>query len=100
VNNIADRWTTDANNLYGNFKQLYLLKRKYRHLKVSLSIGGWSWSKTFPSVAMDPIKRQRFATSAARHVIDLGLDGIGKNSKSGQDNESLICPLFFPLFLG
>ncbi|KAI8338128.1 chitinase [Chlamydoabsidia padenii] len=76
VNNQADRWTADANNLYGNFKQLYRLKRKYRHLKVSLSIGGWSWSTNFASVAMDEIKRERFAISAAQHVANLGLDGI------------------------
>ncbi|KAI8092922.1 chitinase [Halteromyces radiatus] len=76
VNHKADKWMANVNNLYGNFKQLYFLKRRHPNLKVSLSVGGWSWSTLFPTVAMDVEKRKRFAMSAAQHINDLGLDGI------------------------
>ncbi|KAI7857679.1 chitinase [Circinella umbellata] len=76
VNQQADGWNDQGNNLYGNFKQLYLLKQKNRHLKVTLSVGGWTWSTNFGTVAADPQKRQRFVQSAIKHIGDLGLDGI------------------------
>jgi chitinase len=53
----------------GNFNQLLELKKKYRHLKVLVSIGGWSWSGNFSSAAQDEASRQRFAASC----IDLYL---------------------------
>ncbi|KAI8096252.1 chitinase, partial [Halteromyces radiatus] len=77
VDGKGDPWSeNDTENLFGNFKQLYLLKRKYRHLKVSLSIGGWTWSTNFAAVANDPQKRALFVQSAIKHLADLGLDGI------------------------
>lgn len=78
VNKKADEWNESGENLYGNFKQLYLLKQKYRHLKVSLSVGGWSWSGNFSTVASTPQKRTRFTETAVSLVNNLGLDGIGK----------------------
>ncbi|KAI7877686.1 chitinase [Lichtheimia hyalospora FSU 10163] len=72
----ADSWNDQGNNLYGNFKQLYLLKQRHRHLKVTLSVGGWTWSTNFGTVAADPQKRATFVQSAVKHVADLGLDGI------------------------
>lgn len=74
----ADSWNEQGNNLYGNFKQLYLLKRQNRHLKVTLSVGGWTWSTNFAGVAADPQKRRVFVDSAIKLIGDLGLDGIGK----------------------
>ncbi|KAI9498722.1 chitinase [Zychaea mexicana] len=76
IDHQADSWNDQGNNLNGNFKQLYLLKQKNRHLKVTLSVGGWTWSTNFGAVAADPQKRQRFVQSAIKHVGDLGLDGI------------------------
>ncbi|KAF7724702.1 hypothetical protein EC973_000810 [Apophysomyces ossiformis] len=76
INQQADSWNEQGNNLYGNFKQLYLLKQRHRHLKVSLSIGGWTWSTNFAEVASDPAKRAKFVETAVQHVADLGLDGI------------------------
>ncbi|OBZ91688.1 Endochitinase B [Choanephora cucurbitarum] len=72
----ADSWDDQGNNLYGNFKQFYLLKQRYRHLKVSISIGGWTWSKNFGGVVCDSEKRQRFVESSVKLVSDFGLDGI------------------------
>ncbi|CAO3699878.1 unnamed protein product [Rhizopus stolonifer] len=71
-----DGWNDSGKNLYGNFKQFYLLKQRHRHLKVSLSIGGWTWSKNFGQVASDPARRQRFVSSSIKLLVDLGLDGL------------------------
>ncbi|KAI7859299.1 chitinase [Circinella umbellata] len=76
INKKADSWNEAGENLYGNFKQLYLLKQKYRHLKVSLSVGGWSWSANFSTVASTPQKRVRFTETALSLINNLGLDGI------------------------
>lgn len=76
VDGRGDGWNDQGNNLYGNFKQFYLLKQKYRHLKVSLSVGGWTWSKNFATVASDPAKRQKFIQTSIKLIGDLGLDGL------------------------
>ncbi|SAL98900.1 hypothetical protein [Absidia glauca] len=92
VDGRGDPWSdNDASNLFGNFKQLYLLKQRYRHLKVSLSIGGWTWSTNFAGVAADPSKRAVFVRSAVQHLGDLGLDGIGHQSALHGPPGSLHC---------
>ncbi|KAI8346747.1 chitinase [Blakeslea trispora] len=87
VNGEVDSWNDQGNNLYGNFKQFYLLKQKYRHLKVSLSVGGWTWSKNFAVVACDPEKRQRFVESSIKLISDLGLDGLDIDWEYPKDDE-------------
>ncbi|MCC6297685.1 MAG: hypothetical protein IT314_00190 [Anaerolineales bacterium] len=49
--------------LHGNFNQLLELKQKYPHLKVLISIGGWTWSENFSDAAQDDASRQRFVAS-------------------------------------
>ncbi|KAG9066210.1 hypothetical protein KI688_001431 [Linnemannia hyalina] len=71
-----DSWNETGTNLYGNFKRLGLLKKANRHLKVSLSIGGWTWSTHFAEVAANPDKRAKFVTTAMELMDNLGLDGL------------------------
>lgn len=60
----------------GNFGQLIKAKQQYPHLKVLISIGGWTWSKEFSQVAKSLNKRERFASSAVEFMRKYQLDGI------------------------
>ncbi|MDA2804519.1 glycosyl hydrolase family 18 protein [Nocardiopsis suaedae] len=68
VDGVGDTWDQD---LRGNFNQLRELKEKHPHLKVNLSIGGWTWSKNISDAASTPESRQRMASSC----IDMFLRG-------------------------
>lgn len=60
----------------GLFGQMRALKEKAPHLKVLISVGGWSWSGNFSDVAADADKRRRFAESCAEFVLEHGFDGV------------------------
>ncbi|KAG8736103.1 hypothetical protein FRC10_009701 [Ceratobasidium sp. 414] len=73
----TDSWNDVGNNLYGNFKQLYLLKQKNRSLKVLLSIGGWTYSQAGHfNFITNASARATFISSAIQILEDNGLDGI------------------------
>src|SRR5262245_48242302 len=65
--------STDAWNqpLKGNFNQLKELKAKYPHLKVLISLGGWTYSKYFSDVAATDAARKKFVSSC----IDIYIKG-------------------------
>lgn len=72
----GDNTSTPGNNVYGNVKQMFLLKKKNRSLKTLLSIGGWSYREHFAPMLASEKSRQNFADSAADLVANLGFDGI------------------------
>ncbi|GAA1176046.1 chitinase [Kitasatospora gansuensis] len=57
--------------LRGNLNQLKKLKAKYPHLKVVVSLGGWTYSKYFSDVAATDASRQKFVKSC----IDVWIKG-------------------------
>lgn len=58
-------------SLRGNFNQLKKLKAQFPHLKVVVSLGGWSSSKLFSDIAASDASRRRFVSSC----IDLYIKG-------------------------
>jgi len=83
----GDSWNDQGKNLYGNFKALYQLKKEHRHLKVILSIGGWTYSPTFHPIVVSPALRSKFVASAIRLLEDHGLDGLDVDYEYPQNEQ-------------
>ena len=48
----------------------------FRHLKVLLSIGGWTYSPSFHPVVVNPALREKFVHSSIKILEDYGFDGL------------------------
>ncbi|GAA2260345.1 glycosyl hydrolase family 18 protein [Streptomyces amakusaensis] len=57
--------------LRGNFNQIKKLKAKHPHLKVVVSLGGWTFSKFFSDAAATPASREKFV----RSCVDIWIKG-------------------------
>lgn len=60
----------------GCIGELAILKHKYRHLRVLLSVGGWTYSQDLTRIFMDPHKRRRFVESTLTLTETYQFDGI------------------------
>lgn len=77
---IAD---TKKQKLAGNFNQLKQLKRLYPDLKLNVSLGGWSWSKSFSKAVATPELRENLAESCIDLYIRGNLPVIGGRGGAG-----------------
>ncbi|GLF96589.1 glycosyl hydrolase family 18 protein [Streptomyces yaizuensis] len=57
--------------LRGNFNQIKKLKAKHPHLRVVVSLGGWTFSKFFSDAAATPASREKFV----RSCVDVWIKG-------------------------
>ncbi|KAF8577313.1 glycoside hydrolase family 18 protein [Ramaria rubella] len=72
----GDSWDDVGTNLYGNFKQIYLMKKKNRQLKLMLSIGGWTYSPSFHPIVVNAALRENFVRTSIALLENYGLDGL------------------------
>ncbi|EGR51271.1 glycoside hydrolase family 18 [Trichoderma reesei QM6a] len=70
--------TQGLNDVHGAVEQVFLLKKRHRHMKTLLSIGGWNMSQSgkFAPVLNTNEGRIRFAKTAVNLLANWGLDGI------------------------
>ncbi len=69
----GDKWDTEYK---GNLGQLRKLKEQYPHLKVLISVGGWTKSHGFHAAAASEGSRARAAKNLVDFVVQYGLDGV------------------------
>jgi chitinase len=66
----------DPGALRGNFRAFKELKRTQPHLKLLISVGGWSWSTYFSQVAATPASRSAFVKSCVDMYIRGQFPGV------------------------
>jgi GH18 family chitinase len=73
----GDSWDTSLQPFRGTFNQIMnVIRKEHPHLKVLLSVGGWTWSAKFSDVAKDDGGRETFAQSCLDMIEKYGFDGI------------------------
>ncbi|MFJ3978850.1 glycosyl hydrolase family 18 protein [Streptomyces sp. NPDC090021] len=74
VDGVADKWDQPIVGVFNQFKEL---KAKYPHLKINISLGGWTYSKYFHDAAKTDASRKKFVASCIKQYIkgDLPVEG-------------------------
>lgn len=103
VNGTSDPWglawndprTGKSGLLKGNFNQIKQLKARHPHLKVMISLGGWTWSKWFGKAASTDALRRQLVSSCIDVYIkgnlpfdassNAGGEGVGEGVFDGID---------------
>ncbi len=87
---------------WGNFRAFSDLKQKHPHIKTLISIGGWTLSDTFSSLAENPVARHNFVQNAIEFCkryhfdgvdIDWEYPGYAEHQGRPQDKENFTCLL-------
>ena len=72
---IYDSWAAlDKNG--GNYNLMQTLKVSHPHLKVLMSLGGWTLSGEFSDIALTEASRRAFVTDCVDFMLQYGFDGI------------------------
>ncbi len=61
----------EGQRLAGNFNQLRKLKQRFPHLRIQMSLGGWTWSNFFSDAVLTEQSRRAFVASC----LDLFIKG-------------------------
>lgn len=83
----GDSWNDPPSYLKGCFNQFFNFKKANRHVKMMLSIGGWTYSSALSQGASTADRRKTFATSAVKLLKELGLDGLDIDWEYPQNEE-------------
>ncbi|MVO98113.1 glycosyl hydrolase family 18 protein [Paenibacillus lutrae] len=76
VTGTESMYDLDPKDVAGVFGVLYKLRNENPHLKLDLSVGGWTLSEGFPWMASDPVRRKAFVDSIVRFLEQFEFDGI------------------------
>ncbi|MFJ5234511.1 glycosyl hydrolase family 18 protein [Kitasatospora sp. NPDC088391] len=80
VDGTTDAWTQP---LKGNFNQLRELKAKYPNLRMTMSLGGWTYSKYFSDAAATDASRKKLVSSCLDMFIKGNLPSIQGDATGG-----------------
>ena len=69
-------WEQSSKGEAGNLGRLKQLKALYPHIKTMMSLGGYSLSYKFPTVAKTDYSRQIFVSSSIEMMVQYDFDGI------------------------
>lgn len=83
VDGVADDPSNPDQHLFGNFHQLRKLKAANPHLKVQISLGGWTKSTWFSTLASTPELRKAFVASCIDTFIKGNLPAGGWPENAG-----------------
>jgi chitinase len=83
VDGVADDPDNPDQHLFGNFNQLVKLKAAHPGLKIEISLGGWTKSTWFASVAASQARRQAFVSACLDTFIKGNLPGGGWPAGAG-----------------